>query len=578
MAFSKLTRFYQQLRRRHVLRTSAIYIATAWVLIQVADTTFPIFDLPDEFTRYVTIGLAAGFPVVVVLSWVFDIVRGPAPGPVEIPAQASPKPTEYTVSASVPPDRSIAVLAFANVSNDPDNDYFSNGIAEELLNLLSTLPDLKVAARTSAFFFKDKDEDVRVIAERLGVRHVLEGSVRRVTDRVRITAQLVDASTGFQLWSNRYDRELDDIFAVQDEIAASIVYALNDTLDEYHSAEAPLREHSPTDNIEAYQLYLRGLYLWQRRGETAIRGAIGALNEALELDPQFTDAMTLLAVSQAALHEYSGEDREIGFAIAEPLARKAMELDPTSSKPLAVLGYIAVRRWDWANADKWFARALALGAAEPLVHQWYSNVLNDLGYREKALTHAMTAYQIDRLSPQANNTLALCFLMLERDVEALKHIAVAREFGLGSPVPDYVEYLICVRKQEFERAASVMDALLARRKANTDWVAPVISALASEPNKPAAVAALTQACKDEAISPSLAFMQYVLLQQADEVFEMADTQLEDHSLIHLWLLMPCAAALRDDPRFLSLMTRMGIVEHWQKMGWPPLAEALRANT
>jgi len=574
-----LKQWFRELRRRHVLRTSAIYVAAAWALIQVADTTFPIFDLPPVYTRYVTVALAAGFPVVVLLSWIFDIVHGVPTVTEPLPGETGPRPAEepaYTITESTP-DRSIAVMPFVNVSNDPDNEYFSNGIAEELLSLLSALPDLKVAARTSSFAFKDKKVDVREIADRLGVRHVLDGSVRRVADRVRISAQLIDARSGYQLWSNRFDRELNDIFAVQDEIASSIVHALNDTLDEYHPEPVAVRDHVPTANIEAYQIYLRGLYLWQRRGETAIRGAIAALEQAVNMDPAFTDAISLLAIAHAALHEYSGEDRELGFSIATPLAQQAIELDPGSGKPLAVLGYMAVRRWDWANADKWFRQALALEPGEPLVHQWYSNLLNDLGYREQAQSHAMTAYQIDRLSPQANNTLALAFLVLGRDEAARKHVAVAREFGLGSPVPDYVDYIGHLRRRDHAAAVQVMNGLLVRRKADTAWVEPVVAAVLDDSKTPAARQALSQAVDNATVTSSMALMQYTLLGQSDEIYEMANGQVEDHTLVHLWLLLPECAAVREDPRFLQLMARMGIVDHWRKNGWPAFVEPLRAN-
>ena len=417
--------------------------------------------------------------------------------------------------------------------------------------------------------------DQEVEARRLGVRHVMEGSVRRVTDRVRISAQLIDADTGYTLWSSSFDRDLHDIFAVQDEIASCIVYALEVALQDSHAgSDAPLRESAPTDSIEAYQLYLRGLYLWQRRGETAIRGAIDALTRATEADPRFVDATTLLAMAHAALHEYSGEDREAGFAAAEPLARRAMALNPKLGKPHAVLGYMGMRRWEWADADKHFRLALALESGDPINHLWYSNLLNDLGYREKALSHALTAYQIDRLSPQANNVLALNFVMLGRDEAARKHTAVAREFGLGGPVPDYVDYFVHLRRGQFAEAVTVMTAGQQRRKAGVDWIAPTVAAIADPAETLGARDALAKCLQEKSVSVAMAHMQYILLGQADETFELADAQQEGHALVHLWLLLPEAEPLRRDPRFMRLMERMGIVAYWEKNGWPQIAAAL----
>lgn len=576
---------FSELRRRKVLRSSAIYIGASWLLIQVVELMFDIFDIPEVYTRYVTVALFAGFPVAVILSWIFDIgplIRTPDVGDSAEHGQSGLDQVEaYTLSDSAAPAKSIAVMPFANVGKDPENEFFSDGIAEELLNLLNKVPKLKVAARTSSFAFRETRADARSVAQRLGVRHLLEGSVRRAAERVRISAQLIDADTGFTLWSSSFDRDLHDIFAVQDEIAASIVYALEEALDEAlneaQSAEGPLREVAPTENIESYQLYLRGLYLWQRRGETAIRGAIAALTSAVEADPDFAEATTALAITQAALHEYSGEDREAGFAVAAPLARRAMTLDPKLGKPHAVLGYMDMRRWKWSSADEHFRKALALEDGEPVIHQWYSNLLNDLGYRENAVSHALAAYQMDRLSPQANNILALNFVMLGRDDAARKHVAVAREFGLGGPVPDYVDYFVHLRQGRFDDAAGIMTACLKRSRAGTEWVEPTVAALADPGVVDGARAALARALEQETISVGMAHMQYILLCQADETFSLAEAQLDGHRLTHLWLLLPEAEPLRDDPRFVALMERMGIVEHWEKNGWPAVTAGLRTR-
>lgn len=585
MRLTRLGGLFSELRRRRVLRSGAIYVAASWVLIQVADTTFPIFDVADVYIRYITIALVAGFPVAIALSWIFDLdppslIRTPREddAPASIAALQAETPA-YTISESNVPARSIAVMPFANLGKDPENEFFSDGVAEEMLNLLCKVPDLKVAARTSSFAFRDSNADARHVADRLGVRHVLEGSVRRAAERVRISAQLIDAATGYTLWSSSFDRDLHDIFAVQDEIASCIVLALKEALDDWAFSvdDPPLRTAAPTENIESYQLYLRGMYLWQRRGETAIRGAIGALTRAVDEDPNFADAITLLAISHAALHEYSGEDREAGFAIAQPLALRAMELDPDLGKPHAVLGYMALRRWEWSTANKQFRLALALEDADPMVHLWYSNLLNDLGYQEKALKHALTAYQLDRLSPQANNILALNFLMLGRDEAARKHVAVAREFGLGGPVPDYVEYIVHLRQKEYDKATDLMCASLQRSGADTSWVAPTVAAMASPDALGAAREALAQALGQQHVTMSMAHMQYILLRQNDKTFELADVQLEGHKLTHLWLFLPEAEPLRQDPRFLQLMERMGVVEYWRSNGQPPVITERRGN-
>ncbi|NNF17844.1 MAG: hypothetical protein HKN70_13960 [Gammaproteobacteria bacterium] len=569
----RLAGLFSELRRRRVLRSGAIYIAIAWVLIQVATTTLPIFEISDAYTRYFTIALIAGFPIAVFLSWVFDIDAGSiihktAPLDTAPTGQTVAIPHGHDLDAAEIPARSIAVMPFANVGNDPENEFFSDGISEELLNLLAKSRDIKVAARTSCFALKNSTDDVRTIGQRLGVRHVLEGGVRRAAERVRITAQLIDVVTGYHLWSSSFDRDMDDIFALQDEIAASIVQALKITLDESLGEEVPLRTSVPTEDMEAYQLYLRGLYLWQRRGETAIRGAITALSRAVEQDPAFAEATALLATAQAALHEYSGEEREDGFAIAEPLARKAMQLDPALGAPHAVLGYIGLRRWDWESAVTHLGEALKREPNAALTHQWYSNLLNDLAYQQDALRHAEMAYAADRLSPQANNILALNYALLGRNADAQQHAAAAREFGLGGAVPDFVDYFVYLRNRDYAHAVSTMVASLKRSGRESTWVEPVVDAIADTTKVDQACRVLHAAHEADTITTGMAIMQFILLQQARPAFDLAETQLEDHSLIHLWFFLPEAAPLRKHPRFGQLIERMGIREYWQRAGWP----------
>ncbi len=571
---------FSELRRRRVLRTSAIYVAASWVLLQVVNVVFPIFDIEDAYQKYVTIGMVIGFPVAVVLSWLFNIDLGhvtrdrsggqPASG-------ISEHDPDFKTRMKELPLRSVAVMPFANVGGAEENEFFSDGIAEELINLLSKSQGLNVAARTSSFSFRNSESTVQQIALRLGVRHVLEGGVRREGSRVRISVQLIDALTGFQAWSSSYDRELTDIFAVQDEISSSIVYALSAAIDQTIGGTQSLRVDAPTDNIEAYQLYLRGMYLWQRRGASAIGAAIGALQQAIEADPDYVDAISLLAVATAVMHEYTGTDRELDFDQAEALASRAMELAPETSMAHAVHGYIAMRRWQWTKSETHFLDALRCDGSEPLVHQWYSNLLNDLGRQEAALAHALKAYQADRLSPQANNILALNFLLLGDDASAIKHVAVAREFGLGGAVPDWVEYFVRLRENNYPAAVDIMAGSLKRKQAVTEWVQPTVNAIADRSTLEGALEKIAATLEEGGLGKSLAFMQYVLLVANDQVFDLALTMVDDHSLIHLWLFLPEAAALRADPRFDTLMESMGINDYWETNGRPAIAERARAT-
>lgn len=562
---------FSELRRRHVFRTAAIYIAAAWVLLQVVALLFSMFDINELYQRYVAIALFAGFPVAVLLSWLFDLDLGQvtrtSPAQVSVPADAPSLPDTDSLIRTFPV-RSVAVMPFVNVGGAEENEFFSDGIAEELINLLSKSSGLKVAARTSSFSFKHASDTVPSIASRLGVRHLLEGSVRRESSRVRISTQLIDALTGFQVWSSSFDRELTDIFAVQDEISSSIVYALSAAIDQTIGGTQSVRMEAPTHNMEAYQLYLRGMYLWQRRGETAIRGAIEALREAVSQDPGFVDAIELLAVTTAVLHEYSGSEREPDFDQAERYALSAMELAPKAYLSHAVLGYIAMRRWQWADSEAHFKRALSQDHRDPLVHQWYSNLLNDLGRRDSALVHALKAYQADQLSPQANNILAVNFAFLGENDSAMKHVAVAREFGLGGVVPDLIEYLVRIRQQRFDDAVQVMTQSCKRRKVGADWIAPTVSAIEHPSMGEQAVAALSQALDAHQLLPSLAFMQFALLRDAEHVYGLAEQHIKNHALNHAWLFLSEARVLREDPRFDALMDNLGLTDYWSQTERP----------
>ncbi|MDH3914683.1 MAG: hypothetical protein OES37_00905, partial [Chromatiales bacterium] len=285
--------FIEELKRRHVIRVAVIYMAAGWVLAEVAGFAADTFGAPDWVVQMFTIFILLGFPLVVIGAWAFEMTpqglkrdTGPAvagtdepatdlaaqPGApavgmtpdqqaaqaVAVPAGSAPEPTAPPSPAAPPSEQSIAVLPFVNMSSDPEQEYFSDGLSEELLNLLAQIPSLRVAARTSSFSFKGEKIDIPAVADKLKVANVLEGSVRKAGNRVRITAQLIDVTTDTHMWSDTYDRELEDIFAIQGEIALQIVEALKLTL-------APsISDHKPTGNMEAYNSYLQGLYQFRR--------------------------------------------------------------------------------------------------------------------------------------------------------------------------------------------------------------------------------------------------------------------------------------------------------------------------
>ncbi len=309
MEKSPIVRFYGELKRRKVLRVGAVYAVVSWVVVEIASVMFPELLLPDWSVRLMIALLVMGFPVALVLAWAFDLKpEGIRPDPGSrgrtggyIPANEEEIP--------LPPKEgfdSIAVLPFLNLSNDPDNEYFSDGISEELLNRLCKLPQLTVASRTSSFSFKGKDVDMGTVASRLGVDAILEGSVRRSGDRVRISAQLIDGRSDRHLWSENYDRELTDVFAVQDEIARNIVNALELSLTP--AQRQLIKRDEIATNIDAYDFYLRGRYFVERGDvETGQK----MFENAIEVDAELCAGLgRRCRLSFVALHVVRGLARE----------------------------------------------------------------------------------------------------------------------------------------------------------------------------------------------------------------------------------------------------------------------------
>ena len=334
--------FFAELQRRRVGKVAIAYGAVAWAATEASSVVLPALHVPEWVLTAIVVFLLTGFPIAMVLAWIFDV------GPEGISRTEPQAPPAAQVKLRIAyaavvivcmgalgyvlyerglgrahagePRDSIAVMPFSNLSGDPAKDYFSDGMSEELLNLLARVPGLKVASRTSSFAYKDREVDVRQIGRELGVSAVLEGSVRQASDQVRITAQLIDAESGFHLWSETYDRKLADVFQVQDEIAKAIVDKLKIELAPADQQLAQ-RQKAPTQNVEAYELYLQGRAIWKRRGAENLKRAIELYQAAIGKDPAFARAHAALASAYVVLPGYTKEkdDEERFFRLAERL-------------------------------------------------------------------------------------------------------------------------------------------------------------------------------------------------------------------------------------------------------------------
>jgi TolB-like protein/Tfp pilus assembly protein PilF len=434
-------KLFAELKRRNVIRMGGLYLVGAWLLIQIAETLLPAFDVPGWVLRAIIIVLALGFLPALVFSWVYELTpeglkrdaevdpaRSIAPqtaqrmdrlilaglaavivvvaadrfwpranAPDETPAVGSTTSAPAETAVQQAPDvinRSIAVLPFVNMSADPEQEYFSDGLSEEILNLLAQIRELKVSGRTSSFSFKGKDTPIPEIGQLLGVAHVLEGSVRKSGDRLRITAQLIETASGFHLWSETYDREMQDIFVIQTEIAGSISQALKMSLLGPDQA-APVAQK--VASLPAYDLFLQARRLIQGRTRSELEAARGLLDEALALDPDYAAAQAAKAQTVLLLNDgvagYGDIPLDEAVAIAQPLLDRALTLDPELADAHAVQGllYAEVRR-DYLRAEAALTRALALNPNLPDALHWRAGVLGNTGrLREQLLARRKLA-------------------------------------------------------------------------------------------------------------------------------------------------------------------------------------------
>ncbi len=335
--------------------------------------------------------------------------------------------SDPTVAISGEPEAlpSIAILPFANMSPDPENDYFGDGLAEELANALAQLPQLRVAARTSAFQFRGKDSDIREIGAKLNVGTVLEGSVRKAGNRLRVTAQLISVSNGFHLWSDRYDREMEDVFAVQDEITAAIVDQLKVRLGPEPKAPS-VRRH--TDNLDAYALYLKGHYYWNSLTPEGFRKSRECYEKSLEIDPEYALAHAALSMWHQSLAFWADAPPTEAFGKSRAAAERALEIDETvaiAHNCLAVIHFM--HDWDWKKAEREFERALELDPSSPFGHLNYAFLLTDLARHEEALRESRIAQRLDPLSTIVNAWAASLMVSAGRVGEGIAELEEVTE-------------------------------------------------------------------------------------------------------------------------------------------------------
>jgi TolB-like protein/Tfp pilus assembly protein PilF len=466
--------FFAELKRRNVYRVGIAYVVVAWLALQALDIVVPIMRAPEWFSQLVLILLVIGLPFALIFAWAFEMTPEGLKREKDVdrtesitqetgqrisrltttvlvlavgfllidkfflgdPVPASDTdaitPAETVVAEETTP--SIAVLPFANMSADENSTYFSDGLADTLLHMLAQIREIRVAARTSSFQFRDQNTDITEIAAALNVGTILEGSVQRAGNKIRVTAQLIEAETGFHLWSGNYDRDLDDIFAIQDEIANEVVAALKVSL---LGEAADVLAHDQTDSLEAYTAYLLGINDFDQGSFAGLESAEQRLLEAVRLDPDYAAAWSKLAVTYSQMADIGlGSETDL-YQQAHDAASRAIDLDETSAEAIAVLGIVELSNGDDEAAEQLLSRSIELSPSDMTARSYYAILLDRRGEARRATEVLRESLLFDPLSTDIYNTLSFHYRQMGDYGAATDAASKLREIVPFSPIPYY---------------------------------------------------------------------------------------------------------------------------------------------
>jgi adenylate cyclase len=592
----KIDNFFSELKRRNVYKVAVAYLVVAWLLIQAASIFFPAFDAPPWVMKIFIIVIIFGFPVALIFSWAFEIT----PEGIKLESEIEPSKSiarrtgrkivavtialavvaaglfvyqlvrpksiitprqdasaARTEAATAVPNKSIAVLPFDNLSRDPDNAYFCEGVQDEILTRLAKVADLKVISRTSTQHFKSTPDNLPQIAKQLGVAHILEGSVQKANDQVRVNVQLINALTDAHLWADTFDRKLTDIFAVESEIAKAIAETLQAKLT---GSEKSSIAKTPTVNPEAYELYLKGRFFWNKRAGADLRKSIEYLDQAITKDPGYALAYAGLADSYLLLPNYGAVSPKDSIPQARAAAKRALELDDSLAEAHASFGLLASLEWDLHRAIAELERAIQLKPNYATAHHWLALSRMALGQFDQAIAEGKRAIELDPLSSIINADLSVGYLSARRydDAEAqarktlemdprffLAHYYLGESFQLKGQLKEAIP--------EFEKAVEL----------NNDpySIAMLGQAYARNGRKEDAqkiLARLSQEAKSRYVPPYA--LAYILLALGDKERAMDELEHAYHegpgNYLFLLKVDPVLDDLHGQPRFEALVQKM----------------------
>jgi TolB-like protein/Tfp pilus assembly protein PilF len=581
----KLGSFFAELKRRNVYKVAVGYAVVGWLLIQVATQVFPFFEIPNWAVRLVVLFIVVGFPIALVIAWAFELTPGGIKRTEEAdrayPGRSRGRAWIYVVISAgllsaglfllgrytAPnenkianvPAKSIAVLPFENLSRDPDNAYFAEGIQDEILTRLAKVADLKVISHTSTQRYKSSPDNLPEIAKQLGVANILEGSVQKSQDQVRVNVQLINAATDAHLWADSFDRKLIDIFAVESEIAAKVADTLRAKLT---GAEQHAISMQPTQNTEAYQLYLKGRYFWNKRTGPDLQKAIDYFKQAIDKDPNYALAYVGLGDSYILLSGFGAAPPQDSFPLAEAAAKKALEIDDNLAEAHTTLGFIlCVHHLNFADSIREFERAIALNPNYATAHHWFGDgPLLAVGQFDRAIGEGKRAVELDPLSVIITADLGADYLVARRYNEAIEQFHKAIDLD---PRFYYAHWNLA---QALEMKGDLRGALAEYKKAVELDDDPFVLALLGQAY--AKVGQRDEALKILAQLPQIAAHRYVpsysfaLLHMAlgdkDKAIEWLERSYHDGAGLDIIFLKvdPMLDPLQKEPRFQALVAKV----------------------
>ncbi len=585
--------FFSELSRRNVFRVAIAYSVVAWLVAQVAELALDSFGTPDWVMKTILLVLVLGLPLAILFAWAFELTPEGIKREKDVDrsqsiTQTTGRKLNYTIigvlaaalvltiatrdmrfgseeSADTPvitveSEKSIAVLPFVNMSDDPGNEYFSDGISEELLNVLVKVEGLRVASRTSSFSFKGKDTSIPDIADALNVEHVLEGSVRKAGDTIRITAQLIDVKTDSHLWSETYDREFEDIFVIQDEISAHIVDALRIALG---TGEVVRTAARPTDDLAAYEDYLKARHFWQRRGGENIQRAIELFAKATEADPGFARAWSGLGAAHLTMPTYSGEPEEQHFPLALEYATKSLDLDPSIAEAHATLADLLRFDRRWSEAESHYLKAIELEPKNSTGYLWYSEQLAATGRKEAALINALTALDLDPFNAGTNSMAAFAYAINGDVGSAVTLTESALELGHPNAIYQLIDSHM--QSRNFDEASRLLEENAQLLNEEAIVLYGHFRAALEDPSKIDDYLDMVNGLSGVP-EPWLAFDQVRLGRIDEGIEDVIQADLDGAYWMEIWL--PGFAALRQHIRFVALVEQAELVPFWDEIGWP----------